>query len=101
PGDRDKALRRGTLLHRLMQSLPDIAPERRPTAAKAYLTKQKDIGDAERGELATHALSILDDARFKPLFAPGSRAEISIVGELSLNGETIAVAGQVDRLAVT
>jgi ATP-dependent helicase/nuclease subunit A len=101
PGDRDKALRRGTLLHRLLQSLPDIAPERRAAAAKAYLTKQKDISDGERAELTTHGLRILDDARFKSLFAPGSRAEISIVGELSLNGETIAVAGQVDRLAVT
>jgi len=101
PGDRDKALRRGTLLHRLMQALPDIAPERRAAAAKAYLAKQKDITDAERAELTAHALRILDDARFKPLFAPGSRAEISIAGELTLTSETIAVAGQIDRLAVT
>jgi ATP-dependent helicase/nuclease subunit A len=101
PGDRDKALRRGTLLHRLMQSLPDIAPERRAAGAKSYLTKQPDVSDADRAELTIHAMRILDDARFKPLFAPGSRAEISIVGELTLPSETIAVAGQIDRLAVT
>ena len=35
------------------------------------------------------------------LFAPGSRAEVPIVGRLVLGGETIRVSGQVDRLAVT
>jgi ATP-dependent helicase/nuclease subunit A len=101
PDNRDRALRRGTLLHRLMQSLPDVPPGQRTAAAKAYLTRQKDITDVDRGELATHALRILEDERFKPLFAPGSRAEISIAGELVLDVETVAVAGQVDRLAVT
>jgi ATP-dependent helicase/nuclease subunit A len=101
PGDRDKALRRGTLIHRMLQSLPDIAPKQRERAAQAYLRKDKTITDAERVEMTAQALAILDDPRFAPLFAPGSRAEISIVGELSVNGETRAVAGQVDRMAVT
>ena len=42
---------------------------------------------------------MLDDARFAPLFAPGSRAEVPIVG-YRLDGAS-AVSGQVDRLAVT
>ena len=42
---------------------------------------------------------LLDDPRFSPLFSPGSRAEVPIVGRLK--GSTLAVSGQVDRLAVT
>ena len=42
---------------------------------------------------------LLDDPRFAPLFWPGSRAEVPIVGRLK--GGALAVSGQVDRLAVT
>ncbi len=44
---------------------------------------------------------LLDDARFAELFLPGSRAEVPIVGRLTHKGRTVAVSGQVDRLAVT
>jgi ATP-dependent helicase/nuclease subunit A len=97
PGDRDKALRRGTLFHRLMQSLPDIAVERRADAASAYLARDIDLSEAEHTEITSKVFSVLDDARFAPLFAPGSRAEVSIAG---LVGD-LEVPGQIDRLAVT
>jgi ATP-dependent helicase/nuclease subunit A len=42
---------------------------------------------------------LLKDPRFAQLFLPGSRAEVAIVGRL--HGGTLAVSGQVDRLAVT
>jgi ATP-dependent helicase/nuclease subunit A len=97
PGDRDKARRRGTLFHRLMQSLPDIAPERRAEATRAFLARDDDLSEAEHAEMTAQAFAILDDARFAPLFAPGSRAEVSVAG---LVGD-IQVPGQIDRLAVT
>jgi len=97
PGDRDKALRRGTLFHRLMQSLPDIAPERRANAARAFLARDKDLSETEHAEITSKVFSVLDDARFAPLFAPGSRAEVSVAG---LVGD-LEVPGQIDRLAVT
>jgi ATP-dependent helicase/nuclease subunit A len=96
-GDRDKALRRGTLFHRLMQSLPDIAPERRADAARAFLARDDDLSEAEHAEMTAQAFAILDDARFAPLFAPSSRAEVSVAG---LVGD-IQVPGQIDRLVVT
>jgi ATP-dependent helicase/nuclease subunit A len=100
-GDRSKALRRGTLIHRLLQSMPDIAPERRQRAAQSFLGERKDLSADERTELSEQVLKVLDNSRFAPLFAPGSRAEVSVAGELSINGQPIAVAGQLDRLAVT
>jgi len=50
-----------------------------------------------RAEIASQALALLDDRRFAALFAPGSRAEVPIVGRV--NGRT--VTGVVDRLTVT
>ena len=94
---RQHALARGNVVHRLMQSLPDIPPERRAEAARRFLARQDDFSDDERDELARQVLGLLADLRFAPLFVPGSRAEISIAGRV---GDR-ALAGQVDRLVVT
>jgi ATP-dependent helicase/nuclease subunit A len=101
--DRQKALERGRLVHRLMQSLPDIPPERREDAAKRYLANaDADFVPAERAAMAKQVLAILDDKTFAEIFAPGSRAEVPIVGRIARAGRgPIPVAGQVDRLAVT
>jgi ATP-dependent helicase/nuclease subunit A len=96
--DRDSALLRGTLVHRLMQSLPDIAPEFRAEAARRYLARAgKELRQHDRDEIAGQVFAILDNPAFQPLFAPGSRAEVPIVGRLG----AALVSGQVDRLAVT
>src|SRR4029077_1566573 len=101
--DRQKALARGRLVHRLVQSLPDIAAARREEAAARYLANAAaDFAPAERAAMAQHVLAILDDKNFAEIFAPGSRAEVPIVGRIPrAAGDPIAVAGQVDRLAVS
>jgi len=101
--DRQKALERGRLVHRLMQSLPDIAVERRTDAAERYLARAgTSFSAAERAELATRSLGILNDKSFAQMFAAGSRAEVAIVGRIARPGaEPVLVAGQVDRLSVT
>jgi ATP-dependent helicase/nuclease subunit A len=107
---RQRALQRGTIMHRLMQSLPDVPPERRADAARRYLDRAardptknstKDFTGSERARMAAQVLAVLGDPRFAPLFAPGSRAEVSIAGRLTLGGATVEVAGQIDRLVVT
>jgi ATP-dependent helicase/nuclease subunit A len=100
---RQKALERGRLVHRLMQSLPDIAPERRKDAAERHLTNAAtDFDAAEQADIANRVLAILDDKSLAEIFAPGSRAEVPIVGRIARDGaEPILVSGQVDRLAVT
>ena len=100
---RAKALKRGTLVHRLLQSLPDIAPERRREAALSYLARNADgWTDGEQQALAEGALALIADPRFAHAFAPGSRAEVSIVGRLDREGRPPAlVSGQIDRLVVT
>jgi ATP-dependent helicase/nuclease subunit A len=100
--DRDKALKRGALLHRLMQSLPDIPQASRGEAMRGYLARAgASFDDDERAAIAGQVTRVLDDERFAPLFAPGSRAEVSISGKLAAKDGPRLVAGQIDRLAVT
>jgi ATP-dependent helicase/nuclease subunit A len=101
--DRQKALERGRLVHRLMQALPDIPADRRQDAAERYLANAAtDFNPAERAAMAQQVLAILDDKNFAEIFAPGSRAEVPIVGRIARAGrDPIPVSGQVDRLAVT
>lgn len=93
---------RGLLAHRLLQSLPDIPPRRRNQAAEEFLARRgRELPAEDREQIAQKVFGVLDDARFAALFAPGSRAEVPLVGKLHINGQWRRVTGQVDRLAVT
>jgi ATP-dependent helicase/nuclease subunit A len=100
---RAKALKRGTLVHRLLQSLPDVVADRRREAALSYLARNADGWTAEEQQaLAEGAVALIADPRFAQAFAPGSRAEVSIVGRLDRQERPPAlVSGQIDRLVVT
>jgi ATP-dependent helicase/nuclease subunit A len=98
-----QALARGTLIHRLLQSLPDIEPARREAAALSFLARAgAAFSMDERNLFVGQTLAIFADPRFAELFAPGSRAEVPIVGRLrSTGGSEILVSGQIDRLVTT
>jgi len=100
---RARALQRGTLVHRLLQSLPDVPAARRREAALNYLARHaQDWTDAERESLILGLLGLIGDGRFAPVFAAGSRAEASIAGRLQRPGRPPAlISGQIDRLVVT
>ena len=94
-GDGRRRFRRGLLIHGLLERLPEIAPERRAEAARAWL-KRKGASEDEIETFAREALAVIGDARFAAAFGPMSRAEAPIIGEAA--GK--AVRGVVDRLAV-
>lgn len=100
---RTLALQRGTLVHRLLQSLPDVTLERRRGAALSFLSRNAaDWPEPERQALAEKVLALISDPRFALVFAAGSRAEVAIVGRLERPGRSPAlVSGQIDRLVVT
>jgi ATP-dependent helicase/nuclease subunit A len=103
PAARRKALERGRTVHRLMQSLPGIPPERRANAIEQFLIRTAtNSTTAERAEIARQVSAVLGDQRFAEIFAPGSRPEVPIVGHVPRNDAVpLGVAGQVDRLSVT
>jgi ATP-dependent helicase/nuclease subunit A len=90
--------RRGLIVHRLLQTLPELPPERRRAAAEAYVARPAWRLPAEqRRALVAETLGVLETPAFAPLFAAGALAEVPVVGLVGRH----AVSGQVDRLAVT
>ena len=99
---RAAALLRGSLTHRLLQSLPDIPAARRSAAAEEFLARSgQELPEDVRRKIREEVDVLLADARFAGLYGPGSRAEVAIVGRLDVGAKTVRVSGQVDRLAVT
>jgi ATP-dependent helicase/nuclease subunit A len=100
---RQLALQRGNLVHRLLQSLPDITAEKRRETALNFLARNAhDWTDLDRVALATQVLSLIGDQRLAELFAPGSRAEVAVAGRLTRkDGSPVLVSGQIDRLVLT
>jgi ATP-dependent helicase/nuclease subunit A len=96
-GNGASAFRRGRLIHRLLELLPELAPEERGAAAARYLARPAHGLTAEaQDEIAAEVLAVLADPRAAPLFGPGSQAEVPLAAVL---GESV-VFGQVDRLMV-
>jgi ATP-dependent helicase/nuclease subunit A len=86
----------------LLQSLPDVAPERRQTVARAFLAQAgRDLDSAQQTRIAEQVLGIVVHSDFAALFGPGSRAEVPLVGRLTAGGKTVRVSGQIDRLVVS
>lgn len=92
--------RRGDLIHRLLQILPDLPPEARRDGARAILARERDLTESQRQEMAAAALGVLDDPRFAEVFGPGSRAEVAIAGSAASLPAGLRISGRLDRLVV-
>ncbi|ATC26397.1 double-strand break repair helicase AddA [Caulobacter vibrioides] len=92
--------RRGELIHKLLQLLPDLPPAQRPDAARRILAAERDLTDTQRTEMASAAFGVLEDARFAAVFGPNSRAEVALAGTSVHLPQGLAVSGRVDRLVV-
>jgi ATP-dependent helicase/nuclease subunit A len=84
---------RGTLIHALLQYLPDLPAADRPAAAHEFAARALP---AEAADIAAGVLALLEHPDFAPLFGPGSRAEQALTG---LVDGTI-ITGRVDRLVI-
>ena len=93
--------RRGDLIHRLLERLPEIAPADRPDAARRLLARETDLDESQRAEMIASAFSVLDDARFAPVFGQGSRAEVALTGSAPGLPPGVSINGRIDRLVVT
>lgn len=91
------AFQRGLLVHRLLQTLPDLDADGREAAARAFLTRPVHaLASAQIDALVAETLAVLDDPACAGLFGPGSRAEVPVAG---LVGGT-AISGRIDRLVI-
>lgn len=100
--DGTNRFQRGSLIHRLLETLPDIAPEERAPAARRFLALPAHALTVEQQqEIEAAVFRVLDDPSLSGVFAPGSRAEVPVAGMIELGGRPLLVAGQIDRLCVT
>ncbi len=96
-GGRDR-FKRGLMIHRLLQSLPELPPSQRDDAARRFLAlPTHGLGVDEQDEIRRETLAVLAHPEFAPLFGPGSLAEVPLVG--LVGGR--ALSAQIDRLVVT
>ena len=94
--------KRGLLVHRLLQSLPDIALDEREARAKVFLARPSlELEAKEQESLLAETLSVLGDPDHADLFGPGSMAEVPITGIVGDPETGQVLTGQVDRLLVT
>ena len=90
--------KRGLLVHRLLQSLPELPAGERAAAARHYLALPLHaLAAAEQDEICRETLAVLDDPALAELWGPNARAEVPVVG--LIDGR--ALSGQIDRLVVT
>ena len=95
-GGRDR-FKRGLLVHRLLQSLPELPHARREAAARGFLASPSHgLTVDEQDEIRQETLAVLDHPGFAALFGPDSQAEVPLVG--LVDGH--ALSGQIDRLVV-
>jgi ATP-dependent helicase/nuclease subunit A len=100
PLDSDDATRfqRGRLIHRLLQTLPELPPEARESAAARFLARPiHGLAPTQQMQLLREALEVLEHPAFAALFGSDGVAEAPVVGRL---GDHV-IAGQLDRVVVT
>jgi ATP-dependent helicase/nuclease subunit A len=91
------AARRGVLIHRLLERLPDLAPEHRQDAARAWLGRQAhDLPEEERDALLQSAFAVLEQPAFAEVFSPRALAEVPLAATVG----GLVVAGTADRLLI-
>ena len=95
--DAGLSFKRGLLVHRLLQTLPDLPADRRAAAARAFLSRPLHALDADRIEaLLAETFAVLDHPDHADLFGPASRAEAPLAGVVG----GVAISGRLDRLVI-
>ncbi|MCC0054208.1 MAG: double-strand break repair helicase AddA [Rhodobiaceae bacterium] len=96
-----QARSRGTLVHRLLELLPDVPATARRKAAEALVARNAGQSTGEAG-LVEAVLALLQAPATSELFGPGSRGEVPVAGRVVriADGEIIDISGRIDRLVV-
>ena len=92
---------RGVAIHKLLEILPDVAPARRADVARKYLGAHQTLEPKMAERIFEEVFSVLDNPAFADIFAPGSRAEVSLAGGASGLPKDVYLNAQIDRLAVS
>ncbi len=93
------ALRRGRLVHLMLEHLPNVPPPGwRDAAPRIAALEAPDVSDSELAEIYDEAESVLTAPHLAHVFAPGTLAEVALHADSAVLGGT--VLGTIDRLIV-
>jgi ATP-dependent helicase/nuclease subunit A len=101
-GDDDGArFKRGTLIHRLLETIPNLPPADWDKALKRYLAlKTHELTSEQQAEIATETLAVLTDPKLFILFGPQSITEVPLVGTVGDGANARVISAQIDRLVL-
>ena len=95
--DNSHIFKRGILIHRLLQFLPQITKTKQKEFAEKFLLYQApEIDNYNKNKIISEVLSLLDNPEFGSVFGPYSKAEVPIMGKV----DNKIISGQIDRLIV-
>lgn len=94
------AVRRGAIVHKLLQYLPDIQPSERYKIAKAYLKNIGGVSDKDKELIIASIEKLLADPKLAFLWEGKSKAEVTIMGRLKIAGQDRKISGVADRLII-
>jgi len=96
-GRAEAAKARGTIIHKLLEVLPNLPEETWQRSAKSYLAqKDKALPRNDQDDIRAKVMNILKHPYFHFLFGPDSRGEAAMAG---MKDEDM-VPAQIDRLVV-
>lgn len=96
-GEDNNRYRRGLVIHRLLQFLPDAEGADKREIIREFLCQNAaDFSEKQRQKIEDEVITLISNPKFAPLFSATSKAEVPIMGEV--NGKIIS--GQIDRLVV-
>ncbi|MBB3064014.1 double-strand break repair helicase AddA [Limibacillus halophilus] len=101
--DETSRFKRGLLVHRLLQTLPDLPEEQRRVRGLAFLQQPLHGLSTEDAEaLLAETLAVIAAPAFAAVFGPGSRAEVPVTGCIEKSdGTHDVISARIDRLVVT
>ncbi len=93
-----KAIRRGQIVHLLLEIIPQYPAEQQRMVAEKLLTGRKtNITDKDKNELIDDVLCLLNDPTAAEFFRSDSLAEIPVSGVI----KNRVINGKIDRMAVS
>jgi len=97
PGADSFAARRGVLMHKLLERLPELDPDARVATAREWLERQaSQVPAEEREAIVAAVLAVLAQPDWAAIFSPAALAEVPLAA--TVGGQVIA--GTADRLLV-
>jgi ATP-dependent helicase/nuclease subunit A len=94
-------MKRGQLIHALLEYLPEVPEADRAARGMAFLKRDEDVSAEAAADMLEAAMGVLNDADLSHLFQAGGRAEAAVIGTARELPEGMLINGRVDRLVVT